>query len=161
MLSLKDGQLSPFGGATGSLFGTHATFSPDGRWVVYQRSGGSAVDIQVFVEPFPATGAKYLVPVKQAGHPFWSRDGQHLYFNQLAGTSVQVDVQATPSITFSPARPLSRVGRYEPNPISQVRNVDALPDGRLLGVIVGDGTARVEYQVVLNWLPALTAKLAR
>jgi hypothetical protein len=153
--------LSPFGGATGSSIGTQASFSPDGRWVVYQRDVGSGAEIQSFVEPFPATGAKFLVPVKQAGHGFWSRDGKHLYFNQLGGTSVQVDVRTTPTVTFSPPRPLSRVARYEPNPLSQLRNVDALPDGRLLGVIVGDGNARTEFQVVLNWLPSLTAKLGR
>ena len=68
-------------------------------------------------------------------------------------------MRTTPTVTFSPARPLSRVGRYSPDPLNQLRNVDALPDGRLLGVTVGDGTTTPEFHVILNWLPTLTAKL--
>jgi len=162
VLSMKDGRLSPFGGVSGSRIATHATFSPDGRWVADQREGATNRELQTFVESFPVTGAKYLVPVKQAGHPFWSRDGSRLHLNQLPNTSVEVEVRTSPAVTFGQPRLLPRAGRYEPSPLGNRRGVDLLPDGRLIGLVldVGDPATKPEFQVVLNWLPALTAKLA-
>jgi Tol biopolymer transport system component len=164
MLSLKDRRVSLFSDVTGSIIRTEAAFSPDGRWVVYQRdtTGPRRLfgTIQTFVEPFPPTGAKYLVPVENAGNPFWSRRGDRLYFNTSPTTSVQVDIATTPTVTFSQPRPFSRDGRFEPPAANLRRQIDSLPDGRFLGVKVDDGGTKPEIHVVLNWQQALNAKLA-
>src|SRR5262249_12235429 len=54
-----------------------ASLSPDGRWIVYtsNESGGLAV----FVQPFPPTGAKYLI-AKGNTYASWSPDGKQLYY---------------------------------------------------------------------------------
>jgi Tol biopolymer transport system component len=56
-----------------------ATFSPDGRWIAYQ-SGESGID-EVYVQPFPPTGAKWQISTTEGGlSPQWSRDGKELFY---------------------------------------------------------------------------------
>jgi Tol biopolymer transport system component len=55
---------------------TGAVFSPNGQWVAYaSREPGRSN--QIYVEPFPPTGAKYLASnsLEDAHHPLWSADG--------------------------------------------------------------------------------------
>jgi Tol biopolymer transport system component len=61
---------TPFGGVHASTV-LSAVFSPDGRWVAY-LSDESASRTTVFVQPFPATEAKYQLPANGKGfrcHP--------------------------------------------------------------------------------------------
>ena len=51
--------------------------SPDGRFVAYIVDATGRPD--VYVQPFPATGAKWMV-AEGAGTPMWSADGRELYF---------------------------------------------------------------------------------
>jgi len=166
ILSIKSKTTSRYSDVR-SLVPTEASFSPDGRWIVYQKSDKDPADVQAiraYVEPFPSTGAKYLVPLTGlAGHPFWSRQGDRLFFNSSATTSTAIDVRTATTVTFSPPRPFSRLQRSEPNPATTRRNVDALPDGRVLGVTLnvaraGEGSAIV---VVMNWQPWLNASVPR
>jgi serine/threonine-protein kinase len=168
--SMKDKTTSRFGDVT-SAINLESAFSPDGHWIVYQRNDKpEAVNTQSFLEPFPATGAKYLVPIEGvAAHPYWSRKGDRLFFNTSANTSHFVDVRTSPTVSFSAPRPFPRTRRTEPNPATGRRGVDALPDGRILGIgtnlrITGTGTldtaATDQITVILNWQQALTAKLA-
>ena len=57
-LSLGDKKIAPFGGVRSSD-PTDAVFSPDGRWVAYDRTDQGAT--RIYVQPFPATGGD--VPV--------------------------------------------------------------------------------------------------
>jgi Tol biopolymer transport system component len=151
-----------------SLVPTEAAFSPDGHWIVYQKSDKDSANvraIQSFVEPFPSTGAKYLVPLGTlGGHPYWSRQGDRLFFNTSATTSAVINVQTSPTVTFSPARPFSRAQRSEPNPATTRRNADALPDGRVLGVTLNlarEGDTGSQIVVVMNWQQWLNARVPR
>src|SRR5215472_17629966 len=51
----SDKTVSPFGGIR-ALLPINAVFSHDGKWVAYQA--GRAGENGVFVQPFPATGAR-------------------------------------------------------------------------------------------------------
>ena len=67
-MAMKDRQMAAFEGVQ-SAIPTEAAFSPDGRWIACQsREATSQSDREVFVQPFPGTGAKYLV-AQPAGHP--------------------------------------------------------------------------------------------
>ena len=165
VLSLKDRALSRFSDV-GSEISTEAAFSPDGRWIVYQRRDtATAGSTQAFIEPFPATGAKYLVPVK-GGHPFWSRTGDRLFFNSASARSTVITVRTTPTVAFSAPRDFPRARRSEPDPAAQRRWADAMPDGRVIGITTdldsaSDAGTAQQFNVVLNWQQALDAKLAR
>src|SRR5436305_10832687 len=57
----------------------HSAFSPDGRWLAYMSTGPlTSAKQEVFVQPFPPTGAKYLVSPDGGRAPLWSRDGKQL-----------------------------------------------------------------------------------
>jgi Tol biopolymer transport system component len=68
MLSMQDKKTSIFGGVE-SVNPTNAAFSPDGRWVAYHVfEPGKTID-EIYVQPFPATGAIYHVPTFAFGTP--------------------------------------------------------------------------------------------
>ncbi len=56
-----------------------SVFSPDGRWLAYQST--ETGEDEIFVQPFPPTGAKYQLPnVLDNHHPLWSPDGRELFY---------------------------------------------------------------------------------
>jgi len=87
--------------------------------------------------------------VEVPGHPFWIAKDNRLIFNIAANNSQAVIIQTTPTVTFSPPMPFSRKGRNEPNPRTGRRNVDAFPDGRLIGVTL-DVTDKGELKTTSN-----------
>ena len=153
----------PFGRleSDGSL---SATFSPDGRWVVYSLTESSLALAQpnrgVYVEPFPPTGEKHQVPrVAIDFHPVWSPDGKSIFLVPMAARpTIAVPVATQPSVTFGAAVELPNVPR--PGLLAtDMRGYDVLPDGRFISLspLPGDvaNPARVEVRVVLNWFEEL------
>lgn len=130
-LAMKDRRISTFPIAPSSSL-VEAAFSPDGRWVAYQsrESGENAT----YLQPFPTTGAKFLLP-RAGGHPYWSRKGDEITLNIGPGRSAWIPVTTSPRLDFGRPEEFVRLARSEPNPGTTRRNVDALPDGRVLGVM--------------------------
>jgi len=168
VLSLATKMMTRFSSVVSSVT-PEAAFSPDGRWIAYQRSDKEigAGDIQSYVEPFPSTGAKYLVPLPFAGHPYWSRNRDRLILNVTTSVSnMAMDVRTSPTVTFSQPRPFSRGRRLEPNPVTGRRSVDALPDGRIIGTTGdlggrGDPAATgTQIDIRLNWVQTLNARMS-
>ena len=139
-----------------------ADFSPDGRWVAYQAREANERRM-VFVEPFPATGAKYLARQEGGGHPYWSARGDELILNVGPGASVRVPFTATPRVAFGESIDLSRAAREEPNPGLARRSADAFPDGEhLIGLYTGalsPSADPLQIRVVLNWLEEVRSKV--
>ena len=161
MLSLQDRKMEPFGGIHSSN-PINATFSPDGRWVAYgsDESGTDAV----YVQPFPATGAKYQISRGDGPHhPLWSRDGKQLFYVPAPAQFevVRVTTQSGFSVGAPAAAPRGfTVGNAPTDP----RSHDVAPDGRILGIgIAGQGAAgsvmaqHVEF--VINWFEELKARV--
>jgi serine/threonine protein kinase len=81
------GDNKPFPYTNGASRGT---FSPDGRWVAYvaQEAGRP----EVFVAPFPWTGAKWQISNGGGAGPRWRADGKELFYFDLNGiTAVEVN----------------------------------------------------------------------
>ncbi|MEO8725990.1 MAG: protein kinase [Acidobacteriaceae bacterium] len=57
-----------------------AQFSPDGRWIAYMSTESG--HLEVYVAPFPATGAKWQISNGNAEVPRWRADGKELFFQQ-------------------------------------------------------------------------------
>jgi Tol biopolymer transport system component len=160
-LSLQDRKAIPFGEVrlSSTLPVPNAVFSPDGRWVAYSSNEMGAGPPSVFVQPFPATGAKYLIG--SGRDPIWSQDGQELFFWQGGGEFVASSVSTHTSFTFGRPQPLPTgflFGRPGPT------NYDIAPDGgRFIGVVDAEGTqstsaAAPKIQVVINWFEELKAR---
>jgi len=131
-----------------------AAFSPDGRWVAYTVNTEGV--ISTYVQPFPATGAKYLV--SKGASPVWSRDGREIVSQPQGGQQAVQTITTQPSFSFSP--PVLMPRGYINNPVQEQRNYDVMPDGRILGVIPAGQTQSVgsttqQIQVVLNWFEEL------
>jgi hypothetical protein len=62
----------------------HASFSPDGRWVAYMSTELGSTTPQLFVQPYPASGAKYQITTDGGVEPLWSPDGKQIFFTWTA-----------------------------------------------------------------------------
>jgi serine/threonine-protein kinase len=145
----------------------HSTFSPNGKWLAYMETAVNMPGTQVYVQPFPATGAKYLVPSDSGARaPAWSRDGRQLFYHDSASNRFSVvDVQMeSGSLTFGKPTVLPIEGTI--HPVTQ-RNYDVTPDGKQLLVVLpaapaGKASAARPVQqinVVLNWFQELNARV--
>jgi Tol biopolymer transport system component len=147
-----------------STIPTEASFSPDGRWIAYQsRDRGPNASNQSFVQPFPPTGAKYLVP-QSGGHPYWSAKGDRLILNSGITRTMAVGIVTSPQVSFSAPVEFSRIGRTEPNPATGRRAADSLPDGRIVGIapntrVTTPGAPPDRIVVVSNWFDELRARV--
>jgi Tol biopolymer transport system component len=87
---VTDGKAEPF---TKTAFPeSQAQFSPDGRWIAYTSLEARRAD--VFVQSFPAGGAKGLISIDGGSQPRWRRDGTELFYlsNDMAVMAVPIKV---------------------------------------------------------------------
>jgi len=156
--SLQDGKATPFSKVESSRL-ISPTFSPDDRWVAYTLTNGTTN--QVFVEPFPATGAKYLVGT--GARPQWTPDGKELFFQRFPQTFV-VSVSTQPSFAVGNPAPLP-VDVYQGRGPGFGRDTDIMPDGKHFVAVfpataVPSRTAGArQIQVVLNWSEELKQRV--
>jgi serine/threonine-protein kinase len=131
-------------------------FSPDGKWVAYNadRDGGG---VEVFVVPFPSTGARFQVSTGGGFQARWRGDGRELFYLTPAGTMMAVDVDARGGLKLGVPRPLFETGLANLAP-----NVDQYAvtrDGqRFLLAVPADpqgGRNGAQIVVVENWFEEL------
>ena len=86
-----------------------ATFAPNGRWIAYASNERGPRD--VYVQPFPPNGEKYLVSQDGGAEPVWRRDGKELFFLSVGdGRMMAVAVDTTRSFEAGMPRAL-----FQPN----------------------------------------------
>ena len=154
MLSLRDRVVTPFGDVHSSTLPS-AVFSPDGRWVAYATTEQGRTT--VYVQPFPATGAKYpLVPNGSdlPHHVRWSPNGRELIYNPRPTSNETVGITTEPRFAFGKPVPVPRL--IQGGPPGTPTPFDVIPDGRLVGFITTGSTqftggSANQVQVVLNW----------
>ncbi len=127
---------------------TYGQFSGDGRWLAY--ASGDRASPQVFVQPVPSTGAKWLVSAGVGSQPRWRRDGKELYYRRgdgqlmavpIAGASAALE-HGAPQPLFGSIPSFGNVERFTYQPSA---------DGQRF-LVVGTGDAAVPpITVVLNW----------
>ena len=134
-------------------------FSPDGEWITYSATDASAFDMNVYVQPYPASGERRQISRGGGGEAAWSADGSELFYRP----GVRVDHLR--SISVSTGAALS-VGREEEWPIEEMswfqyrRAWDVAPDGRFLVIVDEDqqgagGAAGRHINIVQNWFEEL------
>ena len=136
-------------------------FSPDGRWLAYASNELDGRDTQVFVQPYPPTGAKYQMPVNSS-NPVWSRDGKRLFFS-WGSRIFTADIQAAAAFTIGQPREL-KLPEIMQGGATMRRHWDLMPDGKRLIVVLPEDTAGAargdspQIEVVVNGLQQLVAK---
>ena len=133
VLNIADGKMQPYFRNVGGV--RVARFSPDGKWIAYVS--GESGRPEVYVAPFPATGAKWQVSQNGGAGPRWRSDGKELFF----GSPHDFRLMAA-SITLGPEPVIGR-----PEPLFQTRPgsgvpafYDITPDGKrfLVATAVSD-----------------------
>jgi eukaryotic-like serine/threonine-protein kinase len=137
-----------------------AALSPDGRWVAYNNLslGG------VFVQPYPATGARYNVGV--GIHPFWSPDGTELFMSPR-GRFQSVKITTRPAFGFAPPVDMPRNRAFINRGPNFERDSDITPDGKRFvgtsqareGETQAAGAVAPQIQVVEHWFEELKARV--
>jgi serine/threonine-protein kinase len=139
-----------------------STFSPDGRWVAY-RSRGEAGRNGIYVEPYPPTGARYLLGVNEniAWGPTWSPDSKKVFFHRQGGGQLHYfALQTEPAMQHLQTVDIP-VTQFRWS--SAYRMYDVLPDGKRFVVLrnaqpntaSGAPPTQPEIRVVLNWFEEL------
>jgi serine/threonine-protein kinase len=158
-LSVPGKKVMSFAGIASSS-PTAATFSPDGNWVAYTSSPAGIYAPSLFVQPFPPSGATYPISKGAGVHPLWSRDGKELIYANGPGQLLSVSVATTPAFTFGTPAPVAR-GLIQRGPPVE-RNIDILPDGRMVGMVPSGSTgaaSAAQIQLILNWFEELKTRV--
>jgi Tol biopolymer transport system component len=124
-----------------------ATFSPNGRWLAYATDDSGRYE--VYVQPFPGPGSKWLVSTGGGEEPAWSRSGQEIFFRS-GGRMMAATVSETPEFSTSKPEVLFE-GLYHYSNFP-TRSYDIGPDGRFVMVAEPEPEfATRKLEVVLNW----------
>ena len=131
-----------------------AQVSPDGRWIAYASDDSGR--LEVYVDSFPAPGAKVTISNGGGGQPQWRRDGKELFYLTSDGTLMAVNVVAgDAALRIARAQPLFRTTLNRA--LSDDRNIyTAAADGQRFLISSPDIGAEPERITVLaNWTAAL------
>ncbi|MBI3469886.1 MAG: PD40 domain-containing protein, partial [Candidatus Solibacter usitatus] len=128
-------------------------FSPDGKWLAYVSDESGRDD--VYVQPFPGPGPKWLVSTEGGIDPVWSRDGRELFYRQ--GDQMMA-VSVAPKVEFSASHP-RRLFELRFDAGYNGPNYDVSPDGKWFVMPRSDqGMVPGELHLVLNWFGEVTAR---
>ena len=112
---------------------THATFSPDGRWLAYQSNEGGVAE--VYVRPFPGPGGKWQISTGGGLYAAWSRAGKEIFYQKDDG-SIWVATYVAEGNSFRAETPREwSPERMQPLPTA-LRAFDLHPDGQRLAVLM-------------------------
>ena len=142
-----------------------AEFSPDGKWLAYV-AGPLPLGVDVYVEPFPPTGARRRITRNRGYGPLWSPEGNRLFYfppNTSPNALRSVDVITDPEFAFTDERMLPVEGFY--GSASLYRNYDITPDGERFVLVFpanrtdGEEASAPQINVVLNWVEELKERV--
>ncbi len=133
---------------------TKPRFSPDGKWLAYQSDETGRFEI--YVRPFPGSGARVQVSDNGGSEPIWGRSGRSLYFRGQVGEVIQVGVTTGSAFSIG-ERAVVLAGDYLAD--ASHANYDIAPDGSFL--MLRRAGAESQTIVVHNWGRELREKTAR
>ena len=128
-------------------------FSPDGTWLAYVSDESGRND--VYVQPFPGPGPKWLVSTDGGVDPVWSRDSRELFYRR---DDQMMTVPVAPRGEFSVGRP-RRLFEMRFDAGDNGPNYDVSRDGTwFLMPRSEQGPAAGELHLVLNWFNVVAAR---
>jgi serine/threonine-protein kinase len=143
---------------------SEGAFSPDGKWLAYTSNETGAEEI--FLQPFPATGAKFRVTQRGGSFPIWSPDARELFYRRSFYSDLNrshgarlfgVDITTEGSVEFGAERALPLEGFLV---FFSYRDFDVTrDDGRFLMVFPEKPPAPPRIAVVQNWFEELKARV--
>ena len=133
-----------------------AQFSPDGKWVAYASSETGRME--VYVVPFPGTGAKWQISASGGTRPRWRRDGKEILF-EVPGSGKVMAAQVNShgsNFEFGDVRLLFESNNLPPNNAGSQWSLTS--DGqRLLAITMGQ-TGSAPLTMIQNWTAEVKKK---
>ncbi len=123
--------------------------SPDGTWIAYTSDESGSWE--VYVQSFPAGGAKRAISVGGGAEAHWTKDGREIVYLTPDGTMMSAEITAATQ-ALEPGRPklLFRVPLN--GDITRYRNHYAVTsDGQRFLIDTADESTREPVTVVVNW----------
>jgi Tol biopolymer transport system component len=122
------------------------SFSPDGHLLAYVSDESGRAE--VYVQPYPGPGRKYLISTSGGTDPVWVSGGRELIYR--VGTRIMaVPMQVTPAFAAGTPRPLFD-GAFEVSDVD--RNFDVSADGtRFLMIRSESAELSPEFRLVFDW----------
>ena len=126
-----------------------ASISPDGRWFAY-TADDSGRD-EVYVQPFPPSGAKWQISTGGGGDARWRADGRELFY--IADDRRLMAVAIKAGAAFEPGATTPVFDSGMPPHWGEARNhYDVSRDGkRFLFMTPVDDDRSAPFTVVVNW----------
>ncbi len=156
-----DGKSQPVAFLQTSAQERYPEFSPDGKWIAYASDEMGAP--AVFVRPYPEGVPLRRISAGRGMAPFWSREGNELFYLDVDGDTVKVmvvDVATEPPFTQSPPRLLFEGPFGVGGP---VRIHDISPDGQRFVFVTKPASREPEpvtrIDIVLNWFEELKERV--
>jgi Tol biopolymer transport system component len=124
-------------------------FSPDGKWIAYQSDESRR--FEVYVQTFPATGAKWQVSTSGGMHPKWRRDGKELFYLDADSKMMAVEVETGAAFQAGIPRPL-----FETQITGSSTRYAVTRDGQrfLIPTLTGEAGS-TPATVVINWMAGI------
>ena len=137
-----------------------SAFSPDGKWLAYYSNESG--DVEVYVQPFPKTGAKHRITQQGGTVPLWSPDGKELFYQNL-GLLRGIDITTDGAFAFGNEQALGMQGFQWFG--RGIRAYDITPDGQRFLMIFPLGDADLtefstqRINIVQNWFEELKERV--
>ena len=115
--------------------------SPDGHWLAYQSD--QTGQTEVYVQSYPAPGARVPVSLEGGSEPAWAHSGRELFYR--VGDSLMAA-----SVTMAPAFAVTGRRRLFAGPFlvgGAYREYDVAPDGQHFVMISGAAAQSTLYAV--------------
>ena len=151
-----NGDRKPFPYAEGPGEQMYAQFSPDGRWVAYVSN--ETGNYELYVAPFPWTGAKWQISSGGGWAPRWARNGKEIFYQTAGSTktwAAEVDGHG-PSFEVGAVHVAFDTTNLSPN-ISAAQYAVTSDGQRFLEITTGD-TGRLPLTVIQNWTAEVKKK---
>jgi len=145
ILPLADRQAKPLLQST-AFDQMEATFSPNGHFIAYTSNESGRYE--VYVQPYPFSGEKWLISSGGGLQPRWREDGKELFFLTVENKIMSVETKGEGGFEGVVAKPLFQTDVKRAPGYSYA----VAPDGsRFLVNTLAEATRSVPMSVVLNW----------
>lgn len=148
-----DGDRKPFPYLATPARESEGAFSPDGHWIAYtsDETGRS----EVFVQDFPAKGAKFQISTGGGAEGRWRQDGRELVYLSADSRLMSVSIDRSPEFRLGLPKPLFETA-LSSLALAPQRRFAVSADGQrfLMNVRIG-GSSLPPITLWVNWQSAL------
>jgi serine/threonine protein kinase/Tol biopolymer transport system component len=167
-----DGDRKPIPFLTTSADESRARFSPDAKWIAYTSNESGRYE--VYLQPFPPTGAMWRLSTNGGAEPYWRSDGRELFYvsndspaNLAAGpinpTMMAVSIRLDTNPQIGVSQELFEMPKGSGGlGVDSANQYSITPDGQrfLINVPVDQSSASADPAIVVifNWTSFLKEK---